>query len=276
MAIALKQGSNGDLARFAAGDALDINVLSARDAAANMTVGANLNAGLQVVLGNSSADTSVLRDLLLARDLLPGAGAGSIGTGTSQYVDQAWLQAVNDNGPNADAYNLNASGTSAGAYSVGVDPSLVAQSSATDLMTMLANMSTAIAASSVSQDTLPIENGVTIAAGDAVALSITTSGRVNHAIAASGATQNSALVGVATTDGTGDAGGTVNCTFTLAGSAVDVFGASYTPGAAVYVPVAGGAPAGTAPSTTGQLVKRVGFATTATRIFIEPGPAIVL
>lgn len=276
MAITLKQGTNGDLARFTTGDALDINVISARTTSSPITIGANLDSGQKVSIGNANADTEVLRDLILTRDILPGAGVGSIGTGTSQYVDQAWLQAVNDNGPDAAAYNLRASGTSAGAYSVGVDPSLVAQSSATDLMTMLADMSLAISASSVNQDTLPIENSVVIAAGDVVAVSLTTSGRVALADAASGASQNPDMVGIASTGGTGDAGGTVTCTFTLVGSAEDVPGATFTPGAAVYVASGGGKPTGTAPSTTGQLVKRVGWATTATRVFLAPGPGIVL
>ena len=275
MAIPLKLGTNGNLARYSTADALDINVISARNTAANITIGANLDATQVVALGNASADVSVLRDLLLTRDVLPGAGVGSLGSGTSQYFDQTWLQAVNDNGPDADAYNLRASGTSAGAYAIGVDPSLVAQSSETDLMTMLADMSTAIAGAGVAQDTLPIENTVAIAAGDVVALSQTTSGRVALADAVAGAGQNNAVVGIASTGGTGDAGGTVTCTFTLLGNG-ETAGAGLTPGAAVYIPVGGGAPVGTAPSTVGQLVQRIGWATTATSIYIEPGPPVVL
>ena len=275
MAIALKQGTNGNLQRFEAADPIEVNALAARTTSSPITIGANLDAGQTVDIGAANVDTSILRDLFLARDILPGAGAGSLGSGVTQYVDEAWVQAVNDNGPDADAYNLNASGTSAGAYSIGVDPSLVSQSSETDLMTMLADISAAIAGAGVAQDTLPIENGVTIAAGDVVALSQTTTGRVVLADAASGGSQNLSVVGIASTGGTGDAGGTVNCTFTLLGNAEDA-GSGLSAGAAVFVPVGGGAPTSTAPSTTGQAVMRVGWATTATRIYIETGPPLVL
>ncbi len=275
MSIALKQGTNGNLARLLVGDSLDINVISARTTSSDITIGANLDANQVVVLGNASADASVLRDLLLTRDILPGAGVGSLGSGVTQYFDEAWLLAVNDNGPNADAYNLIASGTSAGAYAVGVDASLISQSSATDLMTALADMSSAIAGASVAQDTLPIEDTVVIAAGDVVALSLSVVGRVALADAAAGGGQNGSVVGIASTGGTGDAGGTVDCTFTLLGQAEDA-GTGLTAGAAVYVPVGGGAPTATAPSTVAQLVMRVGWATTATRIYFETGPPIVL
>lgn len=276
MAIVLKLGSNGNLERLGTGDSLEINVISARTTSSAITIGANLDSDQKVSIGSANVDTEVLRDLILARDILPGLGVGSLGTGVTQYVDQAWVQAVNDNGPDAVAYNLAAFGTSAGAYSIGIDASLIAQTSKTDLMSALADMSTAIAGASVAQDTLPIQNGVTIAVGDCVALSLSVSGRIAKADAVAGSEQNPELVGIAATGGTGDSGGTVTCTYTLLGQPADVTGATYTPGTAVYVPVGGGIPVSTAPSTVGQLVLRAGWASTATRVILDAGTAVVL
>lgn len=275
MAIALKRGTSGDLAQFTTSDPLEINAINARNVAANITIGSNLNSGQQVVLGNANADTSVLGDLVVAANINGGAGTGSVGSGVTDYFSAMWLLAVNDNGPNADAYNLGASGTNAGAYSIGIDPSILANVTATDLMTALDELDAAVSASAVAQDTRPIESGVTIAAGDCVAQSLVTSGRVALGDAASN--NNPDFIGIAVTGGTGDAGGTVNCTFVLIGNRATVSGATFTPGQALYLPAGGGGPpTGTAPSTTGDLVKRVGWAHTATELYIEPAVGVVL
>jgi hypothetical protein len=275
MALALKQGTNGNLARFTTADAFDINVISARNTAAALTIGANLDSGQQVVLGNANADVSVLGDLVVAANINGGVGAGGVGSGVTDYFTAMWLLAVNDNGPDAAAYNLGASGTNAGAYGIGIDPTLLANVTATDLMTALDQLDAAIAGASVAQDTRAIENGVTIAAGDCVAVSLTASGRVTLADGASN--NNPDFVGIAVTGGTGDAGGTVNCTFVLPGSPATVSGATFTVGQALYLPVGGGgAPATTATTTVGDLWMWVGWAVTATEMFISPSTGIVL
>jgi len=188
MSIPLQlDATTGNLARFGTGDALDINTISARNPATALTVGANLNSGQEVQLGNANADTRVLGDLFvngsstvtvdetitgtfnadgnvnlgtgndtinlgggagdvinLNANLVVGAGTRSIGSSITDYLDALWLDAVNANGPALAAYDLNASGTNAGAYAIGVDPALVSSSTATDLMTMLADMDAAI------------------------------------------------------------------------------------------------------------------------------------
>lgn len=275
MAIALKQGSDGNLARFLAADALEINSIEGRDVAANITIGLNLDPGQQIVLGDADVDVNVGRDLLLARDILPGAGVGSIGTGVAQYVDQAWVQAVNDNGPDLVAYNLNASGTNAGAYAIGVDPGLISNSTSTDLMTMLADLDTAISVGDPNQVTLSIEDGVTIAAGDCIAGSITAADRVTLANASTGAGQRKNFIGVCvsvTGGGVGNVGGTTTATFVTPSNLVTVAGATFTVGSALYMPEGGSTPnepTATAPTDVGDLVRRIGFAISATDFIIE-------
>ena len=190
MAIAIKLGSNGRLSQLSAADSLDINDIDARNSAAALTIGSNLDSGQEVQLGNVNADTRVLGDLFvdgsstvtvdetvtgtfnangnvnlgnnsgdtinlgggtsdtvnLDTDLVLGAGIVGIGSSVTDYLNDLWLVAVNDNGPDAVAYGLNASGTNAGAYSIGVDPSLIANSTATDLMTMLDDIDNAVSA----------------------------------------------------------------------------------------------------------------------------------
>ena len=274
MAIALKLGTNGLLARFSSSDSLDINVISARNTAAELTVGANLDSGVAVVLGNANSPTNVLGILSVASNIQGGAGAGSIGSSVTDYFSGMWLQAVNNNGPDADAYDLGASGSLAGAYSIGIDPSLLANVTATDLMTALDEMDAAISSSAVTQDTRAIESGVTIAAGDCVAVSLTTASRV--ALADAAGTANPDFVGIAVTGGTGDAGGTVLCTFILVGPAT-VSGASYTPGQALYIPGGGGgAPTATAPTSVGDLVRRVGWAIGTDEVMLDPSAGVIL
>jgi len=193
MAIALKlDTTTGQLARFVAADSIDVQSVTARNTAAALTIGSNLDAGQEVQIGTTTADTRILGDLFvdgastvtvsetitgnfevqgdtnlgiaggdtinlgasgagagtdtinLNSDLVLGVGTRTIGSSVTDYADQIWLDAVNTNGPNLAAYDLNASGTNAGAYAIGVDPALITSSTATDLMTMLVDMDTAI------------------------------------------------------------------------------------------------------------------------------------
>lgn len=277
MAIALKLSTSGNLAQFAAGDALDINVISARTVAADMTIGANLGVGQKVVIGNADADTQVLRDLLLARDILPGAGDSKLGTGVTQYVSEAWMPKVGTNGPNLAAYDLKATGTNAGAYAVGIDPSLLSNVTATDLMTALDQLDAAISSAGTTTETLPIENGATVVVGYCVAASGTAAGRVTNAVAGSNA--NGRFLGVCvsvTGGGVGNVGGTSTATFVKVGNLVTVSGQAYAAGGALYIPAAAGVPTQTAPSSTGDLVQRIGFAHSGTDFMVIPGPSVVL
>jgi hypothetical protein len=279
MAIALKQGTNGNLARFLAADSLQIASVEPRVTTNNLVIGSLLTGGAEVVLGHAAnADARVLKDLILDANIVGGAGAGTIGSGVGDYFTDVWVQAVNDNGPDNLAYGLRVSGTNAGAYSIGIDPSLLSNVTATDLMTGLDELDAAISAASGDQDTRLIENGVTLAAGDAVAVSTTASGQVTAANADS-ANLEPDFIGIAITGGTGD-GATVNCTFKLIGQPA-TSGTGLTIGQAVYVPdltvaTTGEPPATTAPSGTGDLAMRVGWAIQATEIFIAPGPGIIV
>lgn len=279
MSIALKQGTNGNLARFLAADSLEIAAVEPRVTSNNLVIGATLSGAAKVVLGNATNDSEVLKDLILsAGSLVGGAGVGSVGSSVSDYFSDVWILAVNDEGPNADAYGLRVNGTNAGAYGIGIDPSLLSNVTATDLMTGLDQLDAAVSAASGDQDTRLIENGVTLAAGDAVAVSTTASGQVTAANA-DAANLEPDFIGIAITGGTGD-GATVNCTFKLIGQPA-TSGTGLTIGAAVYVPdltvaTTGEPPATTAPSGTGDLAQRVGWAIQATEIFIAPGPGIIV
>jgi hypothetical protein len=277
MAIALKLGTSGNLERFGSADALDINVISARTTTADITIGANLGSGQKVSIGNATADTEVLRDLLLARNVLPGAGDSALGTGVTQYFTQGWFAKVGTNGPNLDAYNLNATGTNSGAYAIGIDASLLSNATATDLMTVLDQLDAAITSNGTINETLPIENAATIAVGNCVAASSTTVGRITNAVA--GANANGRFLGVCvsvTGGGIGNAGGTTTATFTKVGNRVTVSGQTYAAGGALFIPAVAGPPTQTAPSTTGDLVQRVGYAHSTTDFMIIPGPSVVL
>lgn len=194
MAIALKlNASTGQLSRLATSDSLEVQSLEPRNTGAALLIGATLDSGQEVQIGNTNADTRILGDLLvdggstisvnetiegnldvegntnlgvdgsdtinlgtagtgvgtdtinLNSDLVVGAGLSTIGSSVTDFLDGLWMDAVNGNGPALAAYDLNASGTNAGAYAIGVDPSLIANSTATDLMTMLDDLDAAIA-----------------------------------------------------------------------------------------------------------------------------------
>jgi len=277
MAIALKLGSNGNLERFGTADALEVNVISARTTSSPMTIGANLDAGQKVVLGAASVDTEVLRDLLLTRDILPGVGDSKLGTGVTQYLGELWVAKVNTNGPNLAGYNLGATGTNAGAYSIGVDPTLLSNATATDLMTALDQMDAAITEAGTDKFTLPIEDGVTISVGNCVSVSGTAVGRCTNSAATGNASGRFLGVCVSVTGGgVGNTGGTTTATFVKPGEQVTVSGQSYATGGALYIPGSAGPPTQTAPSAAGDLVQRIGYAHSATDFLIIPGPSVVL
>lgn len=277
MAIALKLGTSGNLERLGTGDSFDINVISARTTSSPITIGANLATDQKVVIGSANVDTEVLRDLLLARNILPGAGDSKVGSGVTQYLSELWLAKVGTNGPNLAGYNLGATGTNAGAYSVGIDTSLLSNVTATDLMTALDQLDAAISSSGSEQFTLAIENGTTIAVGNCVAASGTAVDRCTNAVA--GGNANGRFIGVCvsvTGGGIGNSGGTTSATFVKIGEKVTVSGQTYSAGGALYIPGIAGPPTHTAPSATGDLVQRIGYAHGATDFLIIPGPSVVL
>lgn len=123
-----------------------------------------------------------------------------------------------------------------------------------------------------------IVDGVTLAAGDCVALSPTfagtASGRVTLADARF-ATLSPWFIGVCTVGGTGDAGGTVLATVQIAGIYTDA-GAAFTPGL-LFLSVAGtGRPVNTVPSGAGNRYIEVGLAVSATSWLIQRGVSMGL
>jgi len=132
--------------------------------AANGDVDLGDNSGDTIDIGGGTSDT-----VNLNADLTVGAGLVHIGSSVSDYLAELWLIAVNDNGPDAAAYNLAASGTNAGAYSIGVDPSLISASSSTDLMTMLDDLDDAISGgASTLQATYATGNTIDVTSGNGI------------------------------------------------------------------------------------------------------------
>lgn len=119
----------------------------------------------------------------------------------------------------------------------------------------------------------PIENGVTIAAGDVVAASAV-AGRVT--LNNDNAETRTAVIGIAITGGTGDAAGTVKCRFYLPGSVATVPGAAFTAGSPVFAPDGTGAPTTTAPANIGDRVTRIGYAISATQFVFQPTEGFAL
>lgn len=96
-----------------------------------------------------------------------GVGKVSIGSSVTDYLQALWLQAVNDNGPNLDAYRLNQSGANAGAYAIGINPSLLDNATATDLMTALDQLDAAIsAATGTLQEAYNAGNTISVISAD--------------------------------------------------------------------------------------------------------------
>lgn len=270
MAIPLKKGTNGNLAQFATGDALQVQSIEPRTTSSNLVIGSTLSSTAKVVLGSATNNVEVLNDLLLsAGSLVGGAGVGSLGSSVTDYFTGVWVQAVNDAGPDLVAYGLNVSGTNAGAYSIGVDPSLISSSSATDLMTMLDELDAAISAAGTTTETLTIQTGVTIAPGDCVATSLTTAGTVALADSTAAANPNFVGICVSVTNGGVNPG---TCTFVKPGNKVTVSGATFTTGGPLYMPGGGSTPSQptqTAPTGAGDIVQRIGWALSTTDFIVS-------
>ncbi len=202
--------NKGVIRRFTASDRLEIDNIDRRAVSGNMTMGSNLGAAEELVLGSVTSDVRILGDMIidgsetvstdetitgtfnangdvnlgtgndtinlgggsgdvinLNADLVVGAGTITIGSSVTDFVDAIFLDAVNANGPALAAYDLNASGTNAGAYAIGVDPSLLVSSVSTDLMTMLDDMDAAIsAASSTLQQAYEAGNTINVTAAN--------------------------------------------------------------------------------------------------------------
>ena len=148
----------------------DLLVDGSETVSTNETVTGTFNANGDVNLGSGDGDTISLggggSDVVnLENNLVLGAGIVDIGSSVTDYLGDLWLAAVNDNGPDADAYSLVTSGTNAGAYAVGVDPTLLDNATATDLMTALDQLDAAITSASSGVDSLQdaYEEGNTIA-----------------------------------------------------------------------------------------------------------------
>lgn len=276
MSIPLKQGSNGNFSRLSTTDKLDAAGLEPRVTTVDLIIGSALSGGsAKVILGNATHDAEVLKDLILsAGSLVGGTGVGSIGASITNYFTSVWLAKAGATPANA-AYGLNVTGTDAGAYAVGVDPSLISSSAATDLMNMLDDMDAAIGSAGTTTETLAIEDTVTIAAGDVVAGSLSATGRVTLANAQTGGGQNPNFIGVCvsvTGGGVGNPGGTTTATFTKPGNKTTVSGASFTVGGPLYMPEGGSTPSiptQTAPTDVGDIVQRIGWALSATEFIVS-------
>lgn len=118
---------------------------------------------------------------------------------------------------------------------------------------------------------IPIENGVTISAGDVVAASAT-AGRATQMNANGNANGN--FLGTALNGGTGDAGGTVFVRVVVSGKVTDS-GAAFAQGT-LYAPDGTGRPTNTPPANSGDLVFRVGFAYSATEYVVHAGEASIV
>jgi len=146
---------------------------------------------------------------------------------------------------------------------------------ATSLIGAINRLARSSTAGAGSIDEAPIQDGVTIAAGDVVSQS-TVSGRVTSTTMNNNT--NSRVVGIALTGGTGDAGGTVTSRFALPGTKVTISGAAYTAGAALFAPETPGVPVGSgaAPSDPGDVLQRIGWARSPTDFIIDLGLQVIL
>jgi hypothetical protein len=117
---------------------------------------------------------------------------------------------------------------------------------------------------------IPIENGVTIAAGEVVGASAT-AGRCTRANGTGNA--NSNVLGIAVSGGTGNVGGSVTARVVTAGRITDA-GATFTQGI-LYLGAAG-RPVNTPLSSSGDAVVRIGYAYSATEYVIHVGEVLVI
>lgn len=121
-----------------------------------------------------------------------------------------------------------------------------------------------------------VENTVTITAGDVVAQG-TVASRATQADANDVlSTGSGRFVGVALETGTGDVGGTVSVRVALVGNFISDSGGAFTAGDALFMPDGTGRVTSTAPTGIGDLVKRIGWAHSATEYVIDPSVGVIL
>ena len=276
--------------QFTASDDLQIDAIVRRAGSGNITIGSNLGAAEELVLGSATSDVRILGDLIvdgsstinvdetvlgvfsvegdvslgnndgdvidigggstdiinINSDLIVGAGSITVGSSVTDYLSELWLAAVNANGPNLAAYNLAASGTNAGAYSIGIDPSLLTNATATDLMTALTELDSAIGTGGTLQSAY--EGGNTIA--------VTTA---EGAVTITNDTDATNTLNISRAPGSATAGNALNITMGANASGAAVFVNNSGTGNALQVQDAGadvlaitGAGALTATPTSGQ------------------------
>lgn len=164
----LQLGKAGEVTRVLG----DLTVDGSEVVSTDETVTGTFTANGDVNLGSDDGDAIALGGgtsdaVTLMADLVLGAGLVGIGSSVTDYLAGLWLQAVNDNGPDLAAYDLRASGTNAGAYSIGVDPSLLANASSTDLMTALDELDQAISdASGTLQESYEAGNTIAVTSAE--------------------------------------------------------------------------------------------------------------
>jgi hypothetical protein len=252
----------------ATGDAGDVYIGSTNSVAGGSEGGLVLNAGTTfpaAAAGTVTVAASVDVSVTATADLDMNAADATLDVTGGFSFDAAAASNMTVSGATADL-TLGARGATITLNESG-DTALVGYT-ATSIIGALNEVKAGAGAITVS---LPIENGVTIAAGDTIAAS-TVAGRVT--LMNANANANGAYVGVATVGGTGDAGGTVEATFVAAGPVTGLSG--LTAGAPAYAPDGTGAPTATAPSNSGDLVFRVGFAYSASAMIIHAGEGTVL
>lgn len=262
MAIPLFKNSSGNASQFGTGDSAQVASVTPRTPLSVLSLGDSGGASFvgPITTLNILSDSSAS-----SRDI------GSAGNG----YNEIYLTAVGSGGsPLATARALSANGVAtAGASLIGVDTTTMTNSSpgATDLQTVLQALDGAITGTTFS---LPINDGVTIAAGDIVA-SGTSGTRVTLASAASGSLSIN-ILGVAVTGGTGDSGGTVLASIRpISGRVTSATG--LTAGSPVYLSTASpGDVTTTAPTGAGNVSLRLGFAYSATSWVFSVGEPIVL
>ncbi len=119
----------------------------------------------------------------------------------------------------------------------------------------------------IGADTASIAASENLAAGDFVNVHNSTGAKVRKADASTSGKEADGFVLAAVTSGN-------NATVYFEGTNTQVTG--LTPGPVFLSASSAGAATGTAPSTAGQVVQRLGVATSATAVNFERGPAIVL
>lgn len=237
----------------------------------NLTMAANDAALKAVTIQSTNAGTGAANLLLITDDILvadaatinmDATGAISLDAATASNFTVSGATADLTFGARAATITLNESG----------DTTLDAFFTATSIVGALNELATTVSVEGALTIDVPIENGVTIAAGDSVSAGPTlgrcTQGNANANTAGD-------FIGTCTVGGTGDAGGTVSATIAISGKVTDG-GASFANTGPLFMADGTGRPTLTAPANTGDLVLRVGFAYSATEYVLHVGEGTVL